>query len=153
MKREFKWDFKENMTQEEFNAVLEQHYKFMGVDKFDAMKKELADATALNTSLQESLDKANAELQPVKEEALQKRYSNLLPKNANKELMKDIIALSAVQDDMEDDAIKEAFKNTIKSRDYLQTKVSTTEPKVESQSIFGKSEAKPEEAGASKIFD
>lgn len=156
MKREFKWDFKESMTQEEISAVLEQHTAFLGVDKIEGYKEEIKNLKATNAELNTSLETANAELAPFKEQLRKDKYSNLLPKNANKDLMEDIIALSRLTDEMDEDTIKKAFSETIKNREYLQVKISTTEtPKVETNSIFnGESvQQQPQQTIKSEIFD
>lgn len=138
-KRLFKWDFKEGMTQDEFQKVLDQHREFLNIDAMEAQVKTL---TTSKEAAEKELAAANEKLAPIVKKEREEKLLGLLPKTAKKELATDIIALANIQDDMDDEAIKAAFKDTIANREYLQaTPVSTTPPKEESSSIFGNSAA------------
>lgn len=141
--RNFNWDFKENMTREEFQEILKQHRAFLNVDK---LLKEVEELTG-------SLETANEKLAPILKKEREDKLLALLPKTAKKDLASDIIALANISDEMDDDAIKAALKDTVANRAYLQeAPVSTTEPKEESSSLFGNKQTK-EEVAKSTIFD
>lgn len=154
-KREFDFTFKENMSKEDIQAVLEQHSAFLGADKITELRDNLKESKAKAEELQVTLDKVNEEYAPFKEQAVQDKYSKLLPKNANKDLMKDILKLSGVNEEMSEEDISKAFEEVITERDYLQVKVSTSDPKVEKSesSIFGASTKQQEASQTSTIFD
>ncbi len=106
MNRKFDFKFKENMTKEELMAVLDQHKEFLGVDK-----------------LKEDLQKSNEMLVPFQAKEREGKLLKLIPKTGNVKLAKDIIKLSELSDDMDDEAITKAFSETIDSREYLKAPV------------------------------
>lgn len=80
----------------------------------------------------------DAELTPIRQTKKQEKYKSLLPKNANADMLSDIISLSALTDEMDDETIKNKLSETVKARAFLQTqkdpavakseKLVTTEP-------------------------
>lgn len=104
-------------------------------------------------TLTSNLEEANEKLAPILKKERADKLLTLLPKTAKKDLASDIIALANISDEMDDDAIKAAFKDTVSSRTYLQAEpVSTSEPKAETSSLFGQTQTK-QESVKSDIFE
>lgn len=102
---------KENYTDIEVKKLIEMFGKYQ--DKF----------------IQE-YDGVIAEVTPYRAEAKKKKLSALMPKEANLELIEDIILLSKLNDDMDDEAIKTAIETTVKNKSFLQvSKIDDTEVK------------------------
>lgn len=107
----------EKLTADEAAKISE----FTETIRSNGIKKVTEEVTLEKSKLQEQISKLTKDLAPLKELELEKRLDSLLPANANKELTKDIIALSGVKSDMTDDEIKKSLASTVESREYLQT--------------------------------
>lgn len=118
-----------------------------------AVVKANKDKDAEIKTLTSNLEEANEKLAPILKKERADKLLTLLPKNAKKDLAEDIISLSGITDEMDDEAIKAALKDTVANRTYLQAEpVSTSTPKVEESSLFGSS-APAEAPGKSDIFE
>ena len=127
---DFKYNKKETYTQEDLDAILEQHTGFVAKDFKDFVSPE---------DYKQVVD----ELAPFKEEANNKRMSGLMPDNAHPAAINDIIALSGVNPEDDDEAIKEKLSKTIADRPHLQ-KPETQDGDVAKPKVEGKPDPIPQ---------
>lgn len=64
-----------------------------------------------------------AEVEPIRLSQRKDRLVKLIPKEANTALADDIISLTKLNDEMDDTAIAEAFRQTVSARDFLKAPV------------------------------
>ncbi len=102
------------------------------------------------TKLQGDLEAANGELAPYKKQEQESKLSSLMPDNAHPDRHEDIVKLSGIEDNDDDETIKSKLSDTVSGRDYLQSKP-TADPAVAKEEKVKTEVKKPAEDAEDKL--
>lgn len=79
------------------------------------------------TDLKTQVDELNGKLEPYQKQEKDSMIAGMLPKNANSELIDDIVKLSDITDEDDEDSIKKKLEEAVNSRPHLQANEAKTD--------------------------